>query len=42
MTAQLAGHIASAGYSDTVVALRLTGLNASTAETHLPGNLRRC
>ena len=36
MTAQLAGHIASAGYSDTVVALRLTGLNASTAETHLP------
>ena len=36
MTAQLASHIASAGYSDTVVALRLTGLNASTAETHLP------
>jgi hypothetical protein len=36
MTAQLAGHIASAGYADTVVALRLTGLNASTAETHLP------
>ena len=36
MTAQLAGHIASAGYSDTVVAMRLTGLNASTAETHLP------
>ena len=36
MTSQLAGHVASAGYSDTVVALRLTGLNASTAETHLP------
>ena len=36
MTAQLAGHISSAGYSDTVVALRLTGLNASTPETHLP------
>jgi hypothetical protein len=36
MTAQLAGHVAQAGYFDTVVALRLTGLNASTAETHLP------
>jgi len=36
MTSQLAGHIASGGYSNTVVALRLTGLNASTAETHLP------
>ncbi len=36
MTAQLAAHLASAGLSATVVALRLTGLNASTAETHLP------
>ncbi len=36
MTAQLAAHVASAGYADTVVAMRLTGLNASTAEAHVP------
>lgn len=36
MTGQLAAHVASAGFSDTVVALRLTGMNASTPETHLP------
>lgn len=36
MTAQLAEHLATGGFSGTVVALRLTGLNASTAETHLP------
>jgi hypothetical protein len=35
MTAQLAAHLTAKGFADSVVAFRLTGLNASTAESHL-------